>query len=251
MIKEYSGIRIAGLRSRRAECEERAADVAAGLAEELLLSRHAAKEDIKILVYVTQSPLFMTPSTSFYIAKKLQVGQDCFQYDINQGAGGMLTGIQLVASLMLSLDGAEKGLLLMADDGLKSDTGEQAAASVILLEKCKEKESKIYVKNMSLGSSFAYCYQGYGDKSVHLDERFLPTGEKLLEKEIEEMSAQCLDRGITPEHKIRSPQYDSGVRLPIYLEEKEITGCSLLAGVGAGISVTTLICDLKKDIYKI
>ena len=40
----------------------------------------------------------------------------------------MLTGIQLVASLMLSLDGAEKGLLLMADDGLKSDTGEQAAA---------------------------------------------------------------------------------------------------------------------------
>ena len=59
MIKEYSGIRIAGLRSRRAECEERAADVAAGLAEELLLSRHAAKEDIKILVYVTQSPLFI------------------------------------------------------------------------------------------------------------------------------------------------------------------------------------------------
>lgn len=161
----------------------------------------------------------------------------------------MLIGIQLAASLMFSLDGAEKGLLLMADDGLKSDTGEQAAASVILLERCKEKESKMYVRNASLGNSFACCYQGYGDKSVHLDERFFSTGEKLLEKEIEEMSAQCLDRGITPEHKICSPQFDSGVRLPIYLEEKQITGCSLLAGLGAGISVTTLVCDLKKDIY--
>ncbi len=249
MIKEYSGIRIAGLRSQREACGKRAADVAAGLTEELLLSRHVAKGDIKILIYVTQSPLFMTPSTSFYIAKKLQIGQDCFQYDINQGAGGMLIGIQLAASLMLSLDGAEKGLLLMGDDGLKSDTGEETAASALLLEKNKEEDSRIYVKNASLGNSFACCYQGYEDKSIHVDERFFSTGEKLLEKEIEEMSAQCLDRGITPEHKICSPQYDSGVRLPIYLEEKQIIGCSLLAGLGAGISVTTLICDLKKDIY--
>ncbi|MCI8364011.1 MAG: hypothetical protein HFG34_03555 [Eubacterium sp.] len=249
MLKEYSGIRISGLRSRRADREKRSADVAAELAEELLLSRHAVKEDIKVLIYVTQSPLFMTPSTSFYIAKKLQIGQDCFQYDINQGAGGMLIGIQLAASLMLSLEGAEKGLLLMADDELKYDTGEQTAASVLLLEKSKEKDSRIYVKNASFGNSFTYYYQGYGDKSVHMDERFLSTGGKLLEKKIEEISAQCLNRGITPEHRICSPQNDSAVRLPIYLEEKQITGCSLLAALGAGLSVTTLICDLKKDIY--
>lgn len=250
MVKEYSGIRIAGVCSREGSCSEKAADVAAGLAEELLLNHHMAKDEIKILIYVTQTPLFMTPSTSFYIAKKLQLGQDCFQYDINQGASGMLTGIQLVASLMLSMDMADKGLLLMADDDLKSEVGKRSMAAAVLLEKEGDGAGFFYVKNASRGHAFSYYYQENEEQLVYKDERFFSLGQEMLEKQMQEMAADCSKKGIIPEHMICIPDYDSAVRLPMYIERGQIKGCSMLAAFGAGLSVTTLVCDLDEDIYK-
>lgn len=250
MIKEYSGIRIAGLGNMVADLEETAADVAVRLAGKFIHDRNVAGEDIKILIYVTQSPLFMTPSTSFYIAKELQLGQECYQYDINQGATGMLLGIQLVASLMISLDAADKGLLLMADDALESDCGKRAMASAVLLEKDDGTDTGIYVQNCSLGDSFPLYYQRNRKDILHQDESFFEVGQELLEKQIEEITQQCLNRGITVKNKICLQEYDSAVRLPGYLEREQINGCSMIGAFGSGVSVMTLICDLKENIYK-
>lgn len=250
MIKEYSGIRIAGLRNRKADQDETGADVAARLAGGFIHDCHVAAEDIKILIYVTQSPLFMTPSTSFYIAKELQLGQECYQYDINQGATGMLSGVQLVASLMESLDAADKGLLLMADDELEGDCGKRAMASALLLEKRDGIDTGIYVQNCSLGNSFSQYYQRDNKDVLHQDEKFLSLGQEVLEKKTEEMLQQCMEKGIVVESRICLQEYDSAVRLPMYLEKEQIEGCTMLGAFGAGISVMTLVCDLKKDIYK-
>lgn len=250
MLKEYSGLRIAGVRSKVGSCNEKAADVATELAEELFLKYHIVKDEIKILIYVTQTPLFMTPSTSFYIAKGLQLGQDCFEYDINQGATGMLTGIQLVASLLLSMDIADKGLLLMADDDLKSGTGKRSIASAVLLAKEVAGAGGIYVKNVSLGHSFTHCYQRDEEEPIYEDDCFFSLGQERLEKQIKETTTDCSKKGIVPEHIICTPEYDSAVRLPMYIEQKQIRGCSMLAAFGAGLSVTTLVCDLGEGIYK-
>lgn len=250
MIKEYSGIYLAGISNMEAEANETAADVAARLAGEFIHDCQVAIEDIKILIYVTQSPLFMTPSTSFYIAKELQLGQECYQYDINQGAAGMLSGVQLAASLMDSLDAADKSLLLMADDGLESDCGKRAMASAVLLEKGNGTNTGICVQNCSLGHCFSHYYQRNQKDELHQDESFFSFGQEVLGKKTEEMLLQCLEKNITVKNKICLQEFDSAVRLPRYLEKERIQGCSMLGAFGAGISVMTLVCDLKEDIYK-
>lgn len=250
MIKEYSGIQIAGLSNLVADLDETAADVAVRLAGEFIHDCHVTIEDIKILIYVTQSPLFMTPSTSFYIAKELQLGQDCYQYDINQGAVGMLSGIQLAASLMNSLDAANKSLILMADDELESDCGKRAMASAVLLQKNSGTDTGIYVQNCSLGHCFSHYYQRNQKDELHQDESFFSFGQEVLRKKTEDMLQQCLDKDISVKNKICLQEFDSAVRLPGYLEKERIKGCSMLGAFGAGISVMTLVCDLTEDIYK-
>lgn len=250
MIKEYSGIRIAGLCTGTGNWNEKAADVAAALAEELLLNHRIMKEEIKILVYVTQTPLFMTPSTSFYIAKKLQIGQDCFQYDINQGATGMLTGIQLVASLMLSMEEAHKGLLLIAEDDLERQDHKQPIAAALLLEKEGDQDNTLYVKNTALGRCFPLYYKGYEDAMEYQDECFLSLGKEILEKQKKEMAEYCSKNGVCLEHTICIPEYDSAVRLPMYIVKEQIKGYSMLAALGAGMSAATLVCNLGEELYK-
>lgn len=252
MLKEYDGIQIAGLRCAvAANSEEKAADTAVKVAEDLFRDYGIAEEDVRVMIYVTQSPLFMTPSTSFYIAKKLNLGQDCYQYDMKQGATGMLKGAQLIASLLLSFNNADKGLLLIADDGLERDLGKRAMASALLFEHCGKGQSKFWIQNCSLGRYFSRFYQGENDETPCVDNEFLISGKKMLEKQKEEMLGQWQGGNNIPDNTVLCDKYDSAVRLPMLLEKELIQGRSLLGALGAGMSVDIMICDLKKDIYSI
>lgn len=84
-------------------------------AEELLCQLQWDKESINALIYVTETPRFLVPSTAFYIQNELGIGRDCVVYDINLGCSGWITGMQTVASIMSGIEkenGIVRALLL-------------------------------------------------------------------------------------------------------------------------------------------
>lgn len=249
MVKEYNGIQISGvLCDEEKTYKESAADIAVRIAESILDKHNIRREDIKVMIYVTQSPLFMTPSTSFYIAKKLNLEKDCYQYDINQGATGMIVGTQLIASLMISFEKAEKGLLLLADDGLECEMGKKGMASAVLFE--KNKKGRILVKNCSDGLAYMKCYQGLNDIETAVSDDFYSYGKMMLEKQMLEMEKISSKTDILLENKVECEIADSAVRLPLILAKEQVHGTSLLGAWGGGMSAAAMICDLSENIYK-
>lgn len=72
-------------------------------------------EDISVLILATQNPLFVLPSTAFYLQKLLKIPKNCMAFDINLGCTGAVTGIEIVSSLLQHLGVGGKGLLLVSD----------------------------------------------------------------------------------------------------------------------------------------
>lgn len=116
-----------------------ASDLATVAAEKLMKQLGWNKDEIKILVFVTQSPDVCTPSTAMIIQKRLNIGVDCLAFDVNLGCTGYVSGLQIVAALLNNVGG--KGLLLVGDgryyepDGtINSNTllfGDGAAATAL------------------------------------------------------------------------------------------------------------------------
>lgn len=90
-----------------------ASDLASVAAEKLLEKLGWNREEIRALVFVTQSPDVSTPSTAMIIQKRLSIGDDCIAFDVNLGCTGYVSGLQIIAALLHNTKG--KGLLLVGD----------------------------------------------------------------------------------------------------------------------------------------
>ncbi|MCM1232277.1 MAG: ketoacyl-ACP synthase III [Ruminococcus flavefaciens] len=90
-----------------------ASDLASVAAEKLMKRLEWNKDEIRVLVFVTQSPDVCTPSTAMIIQKRLGIGEDCLVFDVNLGCTGYVSGLQIVAALLTNIGG--KGLLLVGD----------------------------------------------------------------------------------------------------------------------------------------
>lgn len=73
-------------------------------------------KDIDVLILVTQSPLFVTPSTAFLLHNCLHLKKECLVYDINMGCSGFNAGLHTIASLLSTQQEGAKGIFLIADD---------------------------------------------------------------------------------------------------------------------------------------
>lgn len=72
------------------------------------------KDEIDALILVTQSPDYFMPPTSNVIQGRLELKQDLFCMDINQGCSGFLIGL-IEAFLLLEQNSINKVVLLNAD----------------------------------------------------------------------------------------------------------------------------------------
>ena len=77
-------------------------------------SGHLKKEDIDALIFVGQTPDYIMPATSFVIHGALELGNDIYCLDINQGCAGYLIGLQQ-AFMLLDQKGINKVVLINAD----------------------------------------------------------------------------------------------------------------------------------------
>ncbi len=72
------------------------------------------KEDIDIVVMVTQTPDYLTPNTAILMQQRLGLSNSCIAFDIPLGCSGYVYGLFAMSS-MLSATGIKKGLLLVGD----------------------------------------------------------------------------------------------------------------------------------------
>ena len=79
-----------------------------------LLEGLSCKEDIDLVVLVTQSPDYVLPTSACILQDQLGLSKKCMAFDINLGCSGFIYALSVVGSLIES-GVAKKGLILCSD----------------------------------------------------------------------------------------------------------------------------------------
>lgn len=104
-----------GIESRRKASQSVcSSDLCVIAAEKLIGELQWNKEEIDAIVFVTQTPDYITPATSCVIQERLGLNEDCYTLDISLGCSGWVYGLSVVASLLQN--GCMKKALLLAGD---------------------------------------------------------------------------------------------------------------------------------------
>lgn len=103
-----------GIKERRVASKElTCSDLCFKSAENLLTDLNVNKEEIDVLIFVSQSPDYFLPATAIILQERLGLSKNCMAFDINLGCSGYVYGLSVIASLMKN--GLRKGLLLAGD----------------------------------------------------------------------------------------------------------------------------------------
>ncbi len=125
--------------------EQTASDLATAAAERLFEKMQVNKEEIGMMVLVTQSPDYRRPSSASVVQKRLELPLECSCMEINLGCSGFIYGLQTAMSMMMTSE-QKYGLLLMGETASKLvDPHDKSivmmygdAGAAILLEKTCE-----------------------------------------------------------------------------------------------------------------
>lgn len=134
-------------------------DLAIAAAKDAIKITGISKNNICVLLYLTQAPEFNTPSTAFYVQKELGLSTDCIVYDINLGCSGFVAGLCTAASLLEGVDEGKYALVINAEylsrqkRQNENDTllfGDAAAATILK----RSNESSLYIDYHSDGTRY-------------------------------------------------------------------------------------------------
>lgn len=96
------------------EFDQTASDLCFAAAEKIITEKGISREDIGMLVLVTQSPDYNAPATACVLQMRLGLPKDCIAFDVNLGCSGYVNGINIVSALMSNSN--MKYALLLAGD---------------------------------------------------------------------------------------------------------------------------------------
>lgn len=91
-----------------------ASDLCVAAADKLIKDLNWNRNEIDLVLFVTQTPDYTIPGSSLQIIERLGLPASCAGFDINQGCAGYVYGLSLISSFM-SASGLKKGLLLVGD----------------------------------------------------------------------------------------------------------------------------------------
>lgn len=164
-------VNLTGIEKRRVSIDgQDAGDLATVAAKQLMKNIGWEKQEIDIMIFVTQSSYLQRPSTAFVIQDRLGLKKECMVFDINQGCAGYVVGLITIASLLSQTKG--KALLLVGESNavdrgkLTGDAllaGDAAAATAI--EYSESADDTITYMSYCDGSRANLLYmnhQGYG-----------------------------------------------------------------------------------------
>ncbi|MCB9194605.1 MAG: ketoacyl-ACP synthase III [Flavobacteriales bacterium] len=108
-------IKTTGIKSRRVANEGTcASDLCYEAAEKLIKDLNWNKNDIDLLIFVSQSSDYYLPATSIILQNRLNLNSTTLAFDINLGCSGYVYGLNVIGS-MLSSGQLKKALLLCGD----------------------------------------------------------------------------------------------------------------------------------------
>lgn len=180
-------IQAIGIERRRvAPKEVCASDLCYKAAENLMGKLGWNKDDIELLVFVSQTPDYRMPATSCVLQRRLGLPRTCMTIDISQGCSGYVYGLSVVGSLVSS-GSIKKALLLVGNTQNKninyydkstwplfSDAGSATA-----IEYCPESGDNLKLSFMT---------DGKGEKTIIVPDggyRNMVTSESFIEHEYE------------------------------------------------------------------
>ena len=126
--------------------DETASDLALNAANKMFETIPEVKQEIELLIFVSQTPDYFLPSTACVLQSKIGLRKDIMAFDINLGCSGFIYGLAVVAGLFES-ELIKSALLICADTYTKfipkNDRTNRPifsdGAAVILLEKTNKK----------------------------------------------------------------------------------------------------------------
>lgn len=93
-------------------------DLCCEAAEKLIKDLNWQKEEIEILVFVSQTSDYILPVSAAILQDRLGLSTNCIAFDVPLGCSGYVYGISIIASMMKAT-GIKKGLLLAGDTSSK------------------------------------------------------------------------------------------------------------------------------------
>lgn len=105
-------VQMAGVRTRRVvDAQTTSADLCHAAAQQLMAKLGWAPETITGLIFVTQSPDYLLPSTSCVVHQWLGLPDSCAAFDVGLGCSGYPYGLYLAASMLKS--GGHQRILML------------------------------------------------------------------------------------------------------------------------------------------
>lgn len=86
-------------------------DLCFASAEKLISDLEVNRDEIDLLVFVSQTPDYRMPATSVILQERLRLGKQTIAFDLNMGCSGFIYGLSIVYSMM-ERSGLRKALLL-------------------------------------------------------------------------------------------------------------------------------------------
>lgn len=109
-----------GVRSRYiAEEGICSSDLCFSAAQKLIEDMGINKNDIDVLIMVTQTPDYIFPATACILQDRLGLSTDCMSFDITMSCPGWIYGLNVMSSI-LSAGHLRKGLLLVGETSTKA-----------------------------------------------------------------------------------------------------------------------------------
>lgn len=89
-------------RKRIADKDTCASDLCFRAADSLIQELNWNRDEIDCLIFVSQSPDYITPATSCILQQKLGLSTECYTADLSLGCSGWVYGLSTVSSLINS-----------------------------------------------------------------------------------------------------------------------------------------------------
>lgn len=178
-------IRTTGVEKRHIALHgETTGDLGFAAAEKLIAQLSWDKNEIDLLVMVSQSPDYFLPATSIITQGKLGLPKSCAAFDIMLGCSGYVYGLSVVASMM-STGGFRKAILI-AGDVSSAGVNTKDKSTYPLFGDCATATALEYSPQTRM--SFNLQSDGTGKDAIimlHGGLRHPLTPESLIEKEDE------------------------------------------------------------------
>lgn len=99
-----------------------ASDLCFQASEKIIEKLNWKKEEIDVLIFISQTPDYILPATSNLLQDRLGLSKDCFCLDISLGCSAYIYGLSVVANLLKT--GTFKRALLLVGDTISNYTSE-------------------------------------------------------------------------------------------------------------------------------